>query len=300
MAHPSNFQNQIVLVTGAGGGLGRSHALLLASLGAKVLVNDPGAAVDGRGGGARPAEETVELIRAAGGEALADFHSVDTEAGAQAMVEAARQGLGGLHALVNNAGILRDVSFRKQSLADWEQVLAVHLNGSRHVTKAAWETFCSQGYGRVVFTTSASALYGNFGQSNYGAAKLGIVGLMHTLKEEAAKFDIKLNAIAPMARSRMTEGIFPPEILARLDPREVSPVVAYLASSACSVNGQCWSVAAGRVARVAVVEASGWKAPSDRAWGIDDVAANLERVTDLRGAEPFVNLMEASAKIFQG
>lgn len=293
------FLDQVVLITGAGGGLGRSHALLLASLGAKILVNDPGVAVDGRGSGVRPAEETVELIRRAGGEAIADFNGVETEEGARAMVESALRGFGGLQAVINNAGILRDVSFRKQSAADWEQVLAVHLDGSRHVTKAAWETFCSQGYGRVLFTTSASGLYGNFGQSNYGAAKLGIVGLMNSLKEEGAKFGIKLNAIAPMARSRMTEGILPPEILQRLDPKEVSPVVAYLASTACAVNGQCWAVGAGRVARVAIVETEGWRAPPEKVWGAEDIAANLEKITDLQGAEALSNLMEASAKLFQ-
>ncbi len=291
------FRDQIVLITGAGGGLGRSHALLLASLGAKVLVNDPGSAVDGRGSAARPAEETVELIRAAGGEALADFHGVETEAGAQAMVEAALKGLGGLHAVINNAGILRDVSFRKQSSVDWEQVLAVHLDGSRHVTKAAWEIFCSQGYGRVIFTTSASALYGNYGQSNYAAAKLGLIGFMNALKEEGGKYDIKLNAIAPMARSRMTEGILPPEILARLDPKEVSPVAAYLASRDCAVTGQCWSVGAGRVARTAIVESEGWKAPANSGWGPEEVAANLEKITDLGTAAPLSNLMEAAGHL---
>jgi NAD(P)-dependent dehydrogenase (short-subunit alcohol dehydrogenase family) len=290
------FNDQIVLITGAGGGLGRSHALYLASLGAKVLVNDPGSAVDGRGTMARPAEETVELIRAAGGEASADFHGVETEEGAQAMVEAAVRAFGGLHALINNAGILRDVSFRKQSLPDWESVVGVHLNGSRHVTKAAWETFCAQGYGRVVFTTSASALYGNFGQSNYAAAKLGAIGLMNALKEEGSRFNIKLNAIAPMARSRMTEGILPPEILQRLDPQEVSPVAAYLASPECAVTGQCWAVGAGKVARVAIVEGEGWRAPA-ASWGLEEVAANLEKITDLDGAAPFGNMMEAAAKL---
>jgi len=290
------FLNQVVLITGAGGGLGRSHARLLASLGAKVLVNDPGVAVDGQGSGVRPAEETVELIRAEGGEALANFHGVETEEGARAMVEAALQAFGGLHAVVNNAGILRDVSFRKQSLADWERVLAVHLDGSRHVTKAAWETFCSQSYGRVVFTTSDSGLYGNFGQSNYGAAKLGLIGLMNSLKEEGAKFGIKLNAIAPMARSRMTEGILPPEILRRLDPKEVSPVVAYFVSQACAVNGQCWAVAGGRVARVAIVEGGGWRAEEGSVWGPKEIAANLEEITDLSSAMPSCNLMEAAAK----
>jgi NAD(P)-dependent dehydrogenase (short-subunit alcohol dehydrogenase family) len=292
----SLFRDQIVLITGAGGGLGRSHALLLAALGAKVLVNDPGSAVDGRGSTARPAEETVALIRAGGGEAWADFHGVETEAGAQALVESALKSFGGLHVVINNAGILRDLSFRKQSAEDWEKVLAVHLNGSRHVTKAAWETFCGQGFGRVVFTTSASALYGNFGQSNYAAAKLGVIGLMNALKEEGGKFGIKLNAIAPMARSRMTEGILPPEILQRLDPREVSPVVAYLASRDCAVTGQCWAVGAGKVARVAIVEGEGWKAPA-AGWSVEEVAANLKKITDLESAKPLANLMEAAAKL---
>lgn len=294
---PSIFNHQVVLITGAGGGLGRSHALLLASLGAKILVNDPGSTVDGRGSATRPADETVELIRATGGEALADFHGVETEEGAQGMVEAALKGFGGLHAVINNAGILRDAGFRKQSLDDWERILAVHLSGSRHVTKAAWETFCSQNYGRVVFTTSGSGLYGNFGQSNYAAAKMGLIGMMNALKEEGAKYGIKLNAIAPMARSRMTEGIISPEILARLDPKDVSPVAAYFASRDCAVTGQCWSVGAGRVARDAMVESAGWAAPADGGWGLAEVAANLETITDLKEAKPLANMLEAAFKL---
>lgn len=293
----NTFKGQVVLVTGAGGGLGRSHALLLAKLGAKVLVNDPGTAVDGIGSASRPAEETVEMIRTLGGEALADFHGVDSERGAQAMVAAAIEGLGGLHAIVNNAGILRDCSFRKQSEEDWQKVLAVHLDGARHVTKAAWEHFVGQGYGRVVFTSSASGLYGNFGQSNYAAAKLGLIGLMNSLKEEGSKYGIKLNAIAPVARSRMTEGLMPPELLHRLDPNAVSPVVAYLASEGCAVNGQCWAVGAGRVARVAIVEGKGWKTDTEHAWGLEDIARNLDSIIALDEARPLSNMAEAAAKL---
>lgn len=293
------FHGQVVLVTGAGGGLGRSHALLLASLGAKVLVNDPGTSVDGSGSTASPAEETVAMIRAQGGEALADFHGVESEAGAQAMIAAAIEGLGGLHAVINNAGILRDVTFRKQSEEDWRRVIAVHLDGARHVTRAAWETLVKQGYGRVVFTTSASGLYGNFGQSNYSAAKLGVVGLMNSLKEEGAKYGIKLNAIAPMARSRMTEGLLPPEILERLEPKEISPVVAYLASEGCAVNGQCWAVGAGRVARVAVVEGAGWKARQDEPMTVENIASNLNNIIDLNKAQPLQNMAQAASKLLE-
>lgn len=289
------MQGRVALITGAGGGLGRSHALYFASLGAKVLVNDLGESSN-----RRPAEETVELIRRSGGEAEADFHGVETMEGATAMVEAALGAFGRLDIVVNNAGILRDRSFAKQSERDWEDILSVHLTGSRNVTKAAWGIFCGQNYGRVVLTTSASGLYGNYGQSNYGAAKLGLVGFMNSLKEEGERYNIKINSIAPMARSRMTEGILPEEILERLDPRFVSPVVAYLSDESCAVQGQCWAVGAGSIARVAIVENDGCRFESGKDFGVKEIAAALESITDLKRAQPLPNLQAAALKLLQG
>lgn len=293
------FQDQSILITGAGGGLGRSHALYLSSLGARIVVNDLGGAVNGAGAGMSMADETVRLIREVGGEAVADYSSVETMEGAQAMVQKALSHFGRLDALINNAGILRDASFRKQKDEDWERVLSVHLTGSRNVTKAAWEPMCRQGYGRILFTSSASGLYGNYGQSDYGSAKMGLIGLMNALKEEGAKFNIKANAIAPLAKSRMTESVLPPDLLERLDPRFVSPVAAYLISRDCAVNGQCWAVGAGRVARVAVVESRGFAFDPSKDFGLAAVEARVPEITSLQDFQLPENLMEALAPLFK-
>lgn len=292
-----SLKDRVALITGAGGGLGRSHALYLAGLGAKIVVNDLGGNVAGAGKSRSMADETAALIREKGGEAVVDDSSVETMDGASRMVSAALETFGRLDIVINNAGILRDTSFKKQTTEDWQRVLDVHLTGSRNVTKAAWDVFCERKYGRVVMTSSASGLYGNFGQTNYGAAKLGLIGLMASLKEEGQKYDIKINAIAPMARSRMTESILPPEMLEKLDPRFVSPVVAYLASESCAVNGQCWAVGGGYVSRVAIVEAEGLRLPADVSFDAEAVAAHVEAITDLKNAKPLQNLMEASAKM---
>ncbi len=287
-----SLKGRVALITGAGRGLGREHALYLARLGARIVVNDLGGTVHGEGSDTAPAAETVTLIRQAGGEAVVDGASVETMEGAHRMVETALKSFGRLDIVVNNAGILKDASFAKQDDEAWERVLSVHLTGSRNVTQAVWKIFCDQKFGRVVMTTSASGLYGNFGQSNYAAAKLGILGLVHALKEEGMKYGIRINAIAPMARSRMTESILPVEVLERLDPRHVSPVVAYFSSEACRVTGQCWSVGAGVVARAAVVESpSVVLEESD----VDSVAAQVDRIEDLTGAVPYANLAEAAA-----
>ncbi|MFO1518781.1 MAG: SDR family NAD(P)-dependent oxidoreductase [bacterium] len=292
---PIDFKGRVALITGAGGGLGRSHALHFARLGAKIVVNDVGSSVTGEGALPNPAEETVRLIREAGGEAVADASTVDTMEGAQAMVQGALRHFGRLDVLINNAGILKDASFKKQESRTWDAVIAVHLTGSRNVTHAAWETFTRQNYGRIVMTLSASGLYGNFGQTNYAAAKMGLWGLMQSLKEEGAKHNILVNAIAPMARSRMTETILPPEALERLKPESVSPVVAYLGSEACAVNGQCWAVGAGYVSRVALVESEGHFFRGE--FGAEDVATHLAEITTLQNAVPLQNLMEAAAKM---
>jgi NAD(P)-dependent dehydrogenase (short-subunit alcohol dehydrogenase family) len=218
-----DFSGRVAIVTGAGGGLGRQHALALAARGASVVVNDFSAA-------GPAADAVVEEIRAAGGTAMAANCSVTDEAGVQAMVEAALSSWGRIDILVNNAGILRDKSFGKMSLADFRLVLDVHLMGAVICTQAVWATMRAQKYGRIVMTTSSSGLYGNFGQANYGAAKMALVGLMQTLSIEGAKDGIRVNCLAPTAATRMTEGLLPPEILAKLKPEAVTPGLLHLVS----------------------------------------------------------------------
>lgn len=222
---PIDFTGRVAIVTGAGGGLGRLHALALAARGAKVLVNDLGGAVDGTGGSASAAQQVADEIRAAGGQALASGASVTDFEAVQAMVQQAIDAWGRVDIVVNNAGILRDKSFAKMDLADFRLVMDVHLMGAVHLCKAVWPHMVAQQYGRILMTTSSSGLYGNFGQSNYGAAKMALVGLMQTLGIEGAKHGIRVNSLAPTAATRMTEGLMPPEVLAALKPEAVVPAM---------------------------------------------------------------------------
>ena len=224
------FKGRVAIVTGAGGGLGRQHALALAARGARVLVNDLGGAVDGAGGSATAAQAVVDEIRAAGGEAIANGASVTDFAAVEAMVQQAVDAWGRVDILVNNAGILRDKSFAKMDLADFRLVMDVHVMGAVHCTKAVWPHMNAQKYGRIVMTTSSSGLYGNFGQANYGAAKMALVGLMQTLSIEGAKNDIRVNCLAPTAATRMTEGLMPEDVLRALRPEAVVPAMLVLAS----------------------------------------------------------------------
>ena len=225
-----DFKGQVAIVTGAGGGLGRQHALALAARGAKVMVNDLGGARDGSGGSATAAEAVVAEIRAAGGEALANSASVTDFAAVEAMVAQAVAAWGRVDILINNAGILRDKTFAKMDIADFALVVDVHLMGAVHCCKAVWPLMNAQKYGRIVMTTSSSGLYGNFGQSNYGAAKMALVGLMQTLALEGAKNNIHVNALAPTAATRMTEDLMPEAELATLKPEAVVPAMLVLAS----------------------------------------------------------------------
>jgi NAD(P)-dependent dehydrogenase (short-subunit alcohol dehydrogenase family) len=224
------FDGRVAIVTGAGGGLGRQHALGLAKRGAKVVVNDLGGTLDGSGGTPSAALAVVEEIRAAGGEAIASGASVTDFEAVKRMVGEATSRWGRVDILVNNAGILRDKSFAKMELADFRLVMDVHLMGAVHCTKAVWPLMNEQKYGRIVMTTSSSGLYGNFGQSNYGAAKMALVGLMQTLSIEGAKNDIRVNCLAPTAATRMTEGLMPPEVLEALKPEAVVPAMLVLAA----------------------------------------------------------------------
>ena len=224
------YDGQVAIVTGAGNGLGRSHAIQLAARGAKVVINDLGGTVDGSGGGSTASQAVVAEIEAAGGEAMAHGANVADFEQVQDMVAKTMARWGRVDILVNNAGILRDKSFAKGSLEDFKLVLDVHLMGSVNCTKAVWEIMREQNYGRIVVTTSSSGLYGNFGQTNYGSAKMGVIGMMNTLAQEGAKNNVKVNALAPTAGTRMTEGLIPDQAFALMTPETVTPAVLYLVS----------------------------------------------------------------------
>jgi 3-hydroxy-3-methylglutaryl CoA synthase/NAD(P)-dependent dehydrogenase (short-subunit alcohol dehydrogenase family) len=250
------FDGQVAIVTGAGAGLGRAHALELARRGAKVVVNDWGGARDGSGAGSRgPAEAVAAEIRAAGGEAVANSDSVATADGGAAVVAAAVAAFGRVDILINNAGILRDRSFPKMAPEDWKAVLDVHLNGAFHVTRPAFAEMKKNGYGRIVFTTSAAGLYGNYGQTNYAAAKMALVGLMLSLRLEGRRHGVRVNTVAPFAATRLSEDVLPPELKERARPEFVTPLVLYLASARCDADGQIFNAGLGRISRAALVMA---------------------------------------------
>jgi NAD(P)-dependent dehydrogenase (short-subunit alcohol dehydrogenase family) len=242
------FDGKVAIITGAGGGLGREHALEFARRGARVVVNDLGGAVDGTGGSASPAQEVVAEIEALGGEAVADGNSVATPDGGEAIVKTAIDTFGRVDIVVNNAGILRDKTFHNMTDDLVTPVIDVHLKGAFYVTRPAWVHFREQGYGRVINTSSNSGLLGNFGQANYGAAKMGLVGLTRVLAAEGAKYNINANAIAPVAKTRMTEDILG-GLAEQLDPRLVTPVVIWLAHESNTTTGSVYSTAGGTVAR---------------------------------------------------
>ncbi|MEY3992122.1 MAG: hypothetical protein RIS04_885 [Pseudomonadota bacterium] len=224
-----DFNGRVAIVTGAGGGLGRQHALALAKRGAKVLVNDLGGDVHGEGGSVSAAQKVVDEIRAAGGQALVNGASVTDFAAVQAMVQQVMDAWGRVDILVNNAGILRDKSFAKMGIDDFRLVMDVHVMGAVHCTKAVWPIMQAQRYGRIVMTTSSTGLYGNFGQANYGAAKMALAGLVQTLSLEGQKYDIRVNGLAPTAATRMTEGLMPEAVLRALQPEAVVPAMLVMA-----------------------------------------------------------------------
>ena len=250
------FDGQVAIVTGSGNGLGREHALALAERGAKVVVNDLGGARDGTGASSDAANEVVELIKSNGGEAIANGADVTNYEQVQAMVQQAMDAWGRVDILINNAGVLRDKSFAKVELKDFDFVLDVHLSGSVNCSKAVWDIMREQAYGLIVMTTSSSGLYGNFGQGNYGSAKLGVVGLMNTLKLEGQKYNIHINSLAPVAATRMTLDILPEGMHDMLDPKFVTPGVLFLVSKD-GPQGAILAAGAGCFARARIVETRG-------------------------------------------
>jgi len=291
------FDGRVAIVTGAGGGLGRSHALLLASRGAKVVVNDLGGSIDGTGAGSMAADKVVDEIRAAGGEAAANYDGVDTWEGGQRIVKTALDAFGKVDILINNAGILRDKSFMKMEEADIDKVLAVHVKGAFNVTKAAFPVMRENNYGRIVMTTSAAGLYGNFGQTNYGAAKMALVGLMNTLKLEGARYNILCNTIAPIAGTRMTATIMPPEMVEKLKPDYVSPVVVYACSEECTDSGVIFVAGAGYFSRAMVIEGKGISLDARKGITIEDIRDRLADIKNMEGATPFNQANEEIARL---
>jgi NAD(P)-dependent dehydrogenase (short-subunit alcohol dehydrogenase family) len=289
------FDNKVAVITGAGNGLGRAHALELARRGARVVVNDLGGSVDGSGAGsAGPAHQVVDEIVALGGEAVASTDSVATPEGGEAIIRTAVDAFGRVDIVVNNAGILRDKSFHNMSVDQINAVIDVHLRGSFHVTHAAWGHMREQAYGRIINTSSNSGILGNFGQANYGAAKMGLVGMMNVLALEGAKHNIKVNSIAPLAFTRMTAELMP-GFEEKIRPEMVTPVVIYLAHESCEVTGEIYSVGGGTVSRFFIGLTPGYVNPALTA---EDVRDNLAAIRDETGYVVLRNNGQELKKIF--
>jgi NAD(P)-dependent dehydrogenase (short-subunit alcohol dehydrogenase family) len=288
------FENRVALVTGAGTGLGRSHALELARRGAKVVVNDLGGSVDGSGASTSAAEAVAEEIRGAGGEAMAHGANVTKIDEVNDMVDQALKAWGRVDILVNNAGILRDKSFAKMTLEDFQAVIDVHLIGSTICSKAVWEPMREAQYGRIVMTSSSSGIYGNFGQSNYGAAKMGVIGLMNVLHLEGRKNNIKVNALAPTAHTRMTEGLIPEQALALMTPESVTAGLIVLAAEQAP-DRTILCAGAGGYAATKIYETPGLYLPPEEQTA-EHVLANLDRITAADGQEPYE---EGSSQTFK-
>jgi NAD(P)-dependent dehydrogenase (short-subunit alcohol dehydrogenase family) len=288
------FDGRVAIVTGAGNGLGRAHALGLASRGAKVVVNDFGGGRDGSGGSLSPAESVVEEIRKNGGVAIADGADVSNLEQVQAMVDRATKEWGRVDLLCANAGILRDRSFGKMEAADFARVIDVHLTGTFNCCKAVWSGMRERNYGRIVVTTSSSGLFGNFGQANYGAAKAGIVGLMNVLAEEGRKNNIRVNTISPTAATRMTEELLSPQALALMKPEAITPAVLYLLAEDAPTR-TIMGAGAGSFAVIRIMESEGVNlAPSD--WTPEAIAAHFAEIGDMSRAKALENAFQQTNK----
>ena len=288
------FDDRVAIVTGAGAGLGRVYALELAKRGAKVVVNDLGGARDGAGKGSKgPADKVVDEIKAVGGQAVANYDSVATAEGGESIVKAALDAFGTVDIVINNAGILRDKSFLKMEPDNWQAVLDVHLNGAYYVTRPAMAVMKEKGYGRILMTTSAAGLYGNFGQTNYTAAKMGLVGLMNTLNLEGQKYNIKVNTIAPVAASRLTEDILPPDFIDKLKPELVAPMALYLVSERCPLSGNIYNAGLGCYNRAAMVTGSGAVVGDGKEIPTpEQLVALWKNIADMKGAKEYQSVNE--------
>lgn len=294
-----NFEGRVAVVTGAGAGLGRSHALLLASRGAKVVVNDLSRSRKPGNEQGHAADDVVAEIRAAGGEAVANHDSIADFEGARHLVDQAVSTFGKLDILVNNAGALRDKTFGKLDMADWDFVLKVHLSGTAYCTRAAWPVMQQNKFGRIVFTTSNAGLYGSFGQSNYSAAKMGMVGLMNTLKQEGTKHNILVNIIAPVAATNMTEGVLPADIAPHFRPEHVSAAVAVLCSEAFTQSGVICSAAAGHYALVQVASTAGIQLDPANIATPESLLENWEQIADGSSLRTYPNAGAETAAILE-
>jgi NAD(P)-dependent dehydrogenase (short-subunit alcohol dehydrogenase family)/acyl dehydratase len=295
------FDGQVAIVTGAGAGLGRVYAMELAKRGARVVVNDLGGARDGSGKGSKkPADQVVEEIKSMGGEAVANHDNVASVAGGENIVKTALDAFGTVDILINNAGILRDKTFLKMEPQNWQAVLDVHLNGAYHVSQPAFGVMKKKGYGRILMTTSAAGLYGNFGQTNYSAAKMGLVGLMNTLKLEGERFNIKVNTIAPVAASRLTADILPPDFIDKLKPELVAPLALYLVSEQCPVSGNVYNAGMGYFNRAAILTGPGTRvSDGENKFAPEQLLAQWEKLTDLQNAKEYWNAIEQIGDLVQ-
>ena len=289
-----SFKDKVVIVTGAGGGLGRSHSLEFAKRGAKVVVNDLGGSVDGSGGSSDAANNVVKEITEAGGVAIPNGSSVTDDDGVKNMVDQTMDEFGRIDILINNAGILRDRSFTKMTMEDFTLVTDIHLMGSVKPTKMVWEIMKEQNYGRILVTTSSTGLYGNFGQSNYGAAKLGVVGFVNTLKLEGQKYNINCNVLCPVAYTRMTENLMPPEAEQLLTPGSVTPAVIYL-SSENGPTGTILCAGAGVYSVAKIMESDGENLGLEAS--AEDLEKNWDKISDFSEAKPFFNGGEQTGKV---
>ena len=297
--NPIRFDERVAVITGAAGGLGRSHARALARRGCRLVLNDLGGDIHGGGSDASPAETVAREVRELGVECIANSDDIGSAAGGRRIAEAALDAFGRIDIVINNAGILRDASFHKMTDEDWSRIFAVHVDGAFHVTQGAWPHLRRAGYGRVVMTTSGAGLWGNFGQVNYSAAKMAQIGMMNSLKLEGAKYGIKGNAVAPVARSRLTETVMPPNMLAKLEPEVISQLVVYLSSADCEENGAIFECGGGWFARAWMVQHPGtYLEPADATAERlrDEVRA---AIADPAAARPLNGSQDAAANLMR-